>query len=412
MLAGPARADVVWLKDGRRLEGTVSTKDGKVAVELKKGVEVLLDPAEVDHVDVGESPRDVFEKKKADLIPGDPEPRYALAQWCKDVGLAREAHEMLEEVIRLAPDHAQARRDLGFVKDGERWVTEEELRRKLGLEKVDGKWIPAAEAKRIRHSAEVHKALQKALGDVAHGHPEQGQAELAALAQDPDPALVTQLALERLGDREAPVRLAVCGLLGKLKAKEAAPRLANLVFDDAELEVALAAARALWSLEEVPGRTSVVQNLFHKKESVRDRAAEALGAVLDPETIPYLIEALYLKTVRIVEVQEPGEQVIIRGTPGEVPIAGRFGGYHQPVMGVSSGETVLRAEDVFLSSKPVLRALAKMSGRDFGFLKGDWFRWWASEGKEKLLPKKGPNGPAPNGPQPNGGAPNGAAPGK
>src|SRR5581483_11433331 len=89
-LASPAFADTVWLKDGRKLEGSVAHRDGKVVVTLRKGVDVILDPGEIDKVEVGESLRDVFEKKKADLIPGDPEPRYMLAQWCKENGLAPE----------------------------------------------------------------------------------------------------------------------------------------------------------------------------------------------------------------------------------------------------------------------------------------------------------------------------------
>src|SRR5262249_7945523 len=140
LAAGPALADTVITTDGRRLEGNVTERNGKIVVSPKKGIEIILDKSEIEKIEAGPTLKDDLTKKKADLVPGDPEPRYALAQWCKEKGLSAEWREMLEDVIRLAPDHAQARRDLGYVKDDNgQWITEEALRKKLGFEKVNGK---------------------------------------------------------------------------------------------------------------------------------------------------------------------------------------------------------------------------------------------------------------------------------
>src|SRR5207302_2003034 len=127
-----------------------------------------------------------------------------------------EQKEMLEDVIRLAPDHAQARRDLGYVKDGDTWVTEDALRKKLGFEKINGKWVPAAEAKRTRRADEIKKLLVR----FALAWPKKDKKadaakdELDALSKE-DPALVGPLVEERLGEHDATVRLAFVQLLGK-----------------------------------------------------------------------------------------------------------------------------------------------------------------------------------------------------
>ncbi|MBI3723919.1 HEAT repeat domain-containing protein, partial [bacterium] len=332
-------------------------------------------------IDKGESLRETYEKKKADLFPGDPEPRYALAQWCKEQNLAKEQRELLEEVIRLSPDHAEARKDLGYVKDNGAWITEADLRKKLGFEKVNGVWVTAAEAKKIRRSGEVRKTLISISMNLAHAGASgaQARAALDALAKD-DADLVAPLVEERLGDTNAEVRRSLVELLGKLKQKSSAARLAQVVLDDADRSVRQAAAAALWATADVPARTDVVQALFHRRSQKRDRAAEALVVVADPETVPYLIEGLYIRVERTVEV-DPDDHVILRGGSGAALREGAFGGYHEE-------EAARARQSVYHDSSLALAALKKITGRDFDYSKGDWWSWWQKEGRAKLLPER------------------------
>ena len=53
--------------------------------------------------------------------------QYALAQWCRQRGLAAQQRAHLARVIELAPDHAAARRELGFVRVGPLWLSREEV---------------------------------------------------------------------------------------------------------------------------------------------------------------------------------------------------------------------------------------------------------------------------------------------
>jgi hypothetical protein len=387
LVATPALADTVVMNNGTTIEGTVTEKDGKVVVKKKNGIEITLDRADIAKIEVGNSLRDEYAKKKADLVPGDPEPRYALAQWCKDKGLTGEQKEMLEEVLKLSPDHPAARRDLGYVKDGDQWITEDAYRKKLGYEKVNGKWIPAADAKRQKRQEEIKKLLVRfALAwPKKDKKADQAKAELDALVND-EPGVVGPMVEERLGEHDAGVREQLVELLGKVKAKSSAPKLITMVFEDEDRDVRLTAAKAAWALEDVAARTKIVQSLFASKKVIRDRAGDALGCVQDPLTIPYLIEALYLVTVQ--EVVKDDEPPISRGWNG-IRAEGNFGGYY-----VQAGETQTETKVVFLYSKKVLAALKEMTGKDFDFSKHDWFQWWEKEGKAKFLKKDGDKGAA------------------
>ncbi len=383
--AGSVYADTVITTDGRRLEGTVTERDGKIVVSPRKGIEIILDKADIEKIEVGSSLRDELVKKKADLVPGDPEPRYALAVWCKEKGLSAEARELLEEVLKLSPDHAQARRDLGYVKDGEQWVTEDALRKKLGFEKVHGKWVPAAEAKRMRRAEEVKKLLVR----FALVYPkkdkkaEAAREELDALAKE-DPTLIGPLVEERLGEHDATVRLAFVQLLGKAKAKLQGAKLVQLAFEDEDSDVRLAAAWSAWQTEDNALRTQLVQSLYHAKPIIRDRAAEALGYIEDSTVVPYLIEALYLHGTKTVEVEV--ERPVTRGIGG-VSVQGNFGGYY-----VQMGEVEVQTRHVYVYSKKVLGALKRITKKDYDFSKKDWFDWWEKEGKKQA--EKKPEKPA------------------
>lgn len=376
LCAAPALADTVTTTDGRKLEGTVTEKNGKIVVSRGNGIQIILDKSEIEKIEMGSSVRDEYAKKKADLVPGDPEPRYALAQWCKEKGLAAEQKEMLEAVIKLSPDHAQARRDLGYVKDGDQWITEDALRKKLGFEKVNGKWIPAAEAKRGKRAEEVKKLLVR----FALAWPKKdkkataAKEELDALAKE-DPTLVGPLVEERLGEHDATVRLAFVQLLGKAKAKLQGDRLVALAFEDEDEDVRLAAAYSAWQLEDNALRTKIVQSLYAPKGAIRDRAADALAYIDDRATVPYLIEALYLVGTKQVEVQS--DVPVSRGIGG-IRAEGSFGNYY-----VQMGETEVETRYVYLYSKKVLAALKSITHKDYDFSKHDWFEWWEKEGKKK-----------------------------
>ena len=95
-------------------------------------------------------------EKKAALDPKDAQGHYELALWCEANGLKTDYRRLLRTVIKVDPDHAQARELLGYQKYNGEWMLEREIERlkkkeeeqkmlDQGFRKWDGQWYPAEE---------------------------------------------------------------------------------------------------------------------------------------------------------------------------------------------------------------------------------------------------------------------------
>jgi len=127
VLVAVARADIVKLKDGRKLEGEI-IEESSLEVKLKMRFGTQSFPrSEIASIERKKTDAQELEERKNALREGDADGRFQLMRWAERQGLRREAKELLNEVLRLDPDHAGAREA-------------------NGQKKVDGKWIDAAEA--------------------------------------------------------------------------------------------------------------------------------------------------------------------------------------------------------------------------------------------------------------------------
>ncbi|MBI1850863.1 MAG: hypothetical protein HYR85_11015 [Planctomycetes bacterium] len=121
-----ARADVVHLRSGGKVEGTIVEENTReVVVKTAFGTQKIA-RTDVASIEKGKTTREIYEEKKAALKPGDAEAIYQLALWCHDQNFGKEWKQHLEETIKADPDHAAARKALGFVKQGDAWMTPKE----------------------------------------------------------------------------------------------------------------------------------------------------------------------------------------------------------------------------------------------------------------------------------------------
>jgi len=172
-----ARADVVVLKDGRSVEGTViSDKDGVLKIQTEFGP-LEFPRADVVSIEKGKTRAQDFADREAAAKTA--EDFYQLGAWAQKRKMTKDAKRCMQKALDLDPKHAGAhaffghveykgewltpeQRDLrqksdeeaamlarGLVRFQDRWVTPDE---KLHLEKnevqVDGRWIPFADAQR------------------------------------------------------------------------------------------------------------------------------------------------------------------------------------------------------------------------------------------------------------------------
>ncbi len=168
LLAGPAFADEILLKNGRSLEGKV-TEAGDMVVFEKAGLRMEMRRDEVSEIRRTPSPKEEYAKRAAALDAykasagreekakkaDDAESRHRLGLWCATKGLKDEAKAEQEKAVALDPDHAGARRALGFVKTETGWRPEDEVMQEKGLVRAEGRWVTKEEAERIARGGDA-----------------------------------------------------------------------------------------------------------------------------------------------------------------------------------------------------------------------------------------------------------------
>ncbi len=177
-------ADVIHLKDGRKVEGTIVTKDAnKVSIQTKFGI-VEFAMSEVKSIEEKKTKDQLYEEMLENAGDRDTTALMKLVKWCKENRMSSKANKHLKQIIGLDPNHAEAREMLGYVKYEGGWVTKKE-REKLaeeaeakekeaaGLVKYNGEWLPKEDVEKLKSglvkyegnwvSAEEKERLEKNL---------------------------------------------------------------------------------------------------------------------------------------------------------------------------------------------------------------------------------------------------------
>lgn len=162
LVPGLLRADVVYLKGGGKLTGRITEQTAdKIVVDVGEGsVGVSMD--RVEEISKGLSPLDEFDARAAKLGPKDVDGWRALGLWAATKGLSSQSRAAYQRVVALAPDDAEAREALGYVRLDGRWITEEESYRARGFVKYEGEWMTPAEAQLAQSAAASERARDAA----------------------------------------------------------------------------------------------------------------------------------------------------------------------------------------------------------------------------------------------------------
>lgn len=122
--AGGLVADTVWLTNGRSLEGrAVVRDDGDVELHSTMGV-VRLPGHKVDRVERSQSIEDRVAARLDGLQSVSADDLYELGMEARLEGAYTLSERLLNEAVRLDPDHEASRRALGFVRTPEGWMLE------------------------------------------------------------------------------------------------------------------------------------------------------------------------------------------------------------------------------------------------------------------------------------------------
>jgi hypothetical protein len=116
LAAGALRADIIFLEDGRVIEGEIIRKtQEEVTIKTATGVTMKMEPWEVTKVVKKEEILKEYEKKRKELKPEDAQAFYELALWCKKHALKEQYEKGLRETLKLDPKHVEARKELDLI---------------------------------------------------------------------------------------------------------------------------------------------------------------------------------------------------------------------------------------------------------------------------------------------------------
>lgn len=165
-LTTTASADIIFLKDGRKLEGETKWTPKGLEIRMKHGT-VLVKKDQVIRVETTEMPRQEYERRLGELQPTDLEGVVELARFCIKSKFLKEARKLLLRVIdetefvvqdpvdgeeppneekrleaqrvRLTAEDGLGQLDFHFVEG--KWLPPEEFYPARGYTKKRGKWI-------------------------------------------------------------------------------------------------------------------------------------------------------------------------------------------------------------------------------------------------------------------------------
>ena len=286
-LISVASADTVMLKNGLSVHGkVVETKD---AVEVSSnGRTWRFDRAKVREIRLGESLPEEYARRKGELGASDAEGWFRLALWARERRLPQ-AREAYERVVGINSDHRAARRELGYERVGERWVTGDEAKRSKGFVLCGGKWMLPEEADRLMRAGLMKQAkstnahrkraieLVRALRD---DDPEMRAVAASQLAELPDAALLRPME-KALFAPDPKIRVLAVKTLSRIGDRVALPWLIRSSMYDAKKEVRSAAFRAIKSFKDADVFYPYARALYSKHPRSRIMAAKALGDLED-----------------------------------------------------------------------------------------------------------------------------------
>ncbi|MBN2560413.1 MAG: HEAT repeat domain-containing protein [Phycisphaerae bacterium] len=387
-----AQGDILHLNSGDKIEGEVLKDLGEAyRVRTLHGI-VDIPKERVVKYEKGPSPWFLYKEKRR-KCEDTAEGHYRLARWCRKHGLRAEETEHLERVVKLDPDHAKARRALGYVQENGGWIkprspkapTKEELEaRRIAreeerlLRKLISEWFVKIKA--------IHRGrMANQKGGMKSEKFRQAREQILAI-QDPLalPGLTGVLSAGNVAARRVLIEA-----LARFDEDEATMNLTVMTLLDPSAEIRELAAVELRRRKD--GR--VVEHLRlalrNDEEHTLRNAAVALGILKAREAVEDLISVLSTETRGTVRVSRPAylDDVLVGFGGGCRYTHGRRLFYYRPMMiGVLGPNTMVGTatwyEDrpVSIHRTEVQEALIAITGQNFGFDAGAWLQWWRQQG--------------------------------
>jgi len=409
-------ADIVKLKNGGEVRGVLkgsisagrpgsrleSRQHGKanslVRIETIRGTVVEIDRHEIEFVSRRRLAVEIYETKAA-KTPETVEDQLKLANWCRKNKLLRQNKIHLRKVIELDPNHALARRSLGYQRVSGGWMTRDEIFRSQGLVKYQGRYITPEELEIRSKSDDIrnlekdwYKKIFRWTKSLTKNNSKNAFVARSKLLAIKDPHAVSAIA-KLLGSRkERAVRLLSVQILAGIPGITPLPPLVSQSLFDRSTEVREYAFRSIMPERHRQALPYFLEGLKNPDNRIVRRAGLKLEEIVLEQSIPALIQAVTTFHLYNVEVPDNhkmtfnsdgtmGQKNILQLLPPNIVrglLAGQYpygvkihhwGGNAKP----STKTVTVRLEQ---RNKEVLSALRKLTGENFNYDKRTWLLWY------------------------------------
>jgi hypothetical protein len=369
----PLRADVFHLSDGGQVTGQLVERGpkGEYVVKTKLGGSVTFAKNQVkDFVRQSEFQQEYESRSRS--LPDTVAAHRALATWCKEKQLSTHVDHHLKRIIELDPDDEQARTALGYQNHQGQWLTRDDIMATRGMRFYDGTYrteqdIALRERDKAHSTAEVEwlhklKLWRGWLDGRKVDRAEEARVNIQAITE---PQAATSLVKMFDGERDDGYLPMWMQVLSQVRHPATMRKLIDLSILEPDRDTRLQCIEYLLGMNDQIDIQPYVKALRSKDNEIVNIAAEALGAIGDPEAVSPLIDALVTRHKFALEsVGEMSASFSPDGSGGSGLSAGNKPKFIQ--------------QDV--ENVEVRRALIALSGdQDFGFNKTAWDRWYQNQ---------------------------------
>lgn len=375
-----ARGDVLYLQQGGQVEGQLLNPDQAprqhYLMQTAEGVKLAVPAEQVERAVVKTEAERRYEAYVATL-PDTAAAHWDAARKCEVAGLSDQRIHHLEQVVRLEPDHADARHALGYSRVDGRWIRRSEAMEEKGYVRAGGSWrlpqeleLKSAEDEYEQKRVQWRRDLKMWREWIIKGRDPQkvmqGEQSIRGI-HDPLAAVPLVELLKR--DREpAPLRLLYIDVLAQLNSVDSLVALVRHALEDRDPNVREKCIDKLARAKSKAAVRQFMKTLKHDENILVNRAAAALSRMQDPEATPDLIDALITS------------HKFVEGSSGMTPT---FTGDGGAGLSMGGGQKVVRRK---LQNDPVLRALTVLNpGVNFGFDQTRWKAWYRAQNAPQMI---------------------------
>ena len=381
-----ARGAVFVLVTGGQIEGQLLNPDEKprqtYVVRTETGATVKLVSTQVDRV-LTVSDDLAWYRQALPKVPPTVAGHWTMAEECRRRNLNQQREFHLQEILKLDPEHAEARYGLGYSKVDGNWVKTDEWMLGRGYVRYRGAWRIAQDValeqtaekyeKQVKEWRQKVKTLRTAI-TKRRGKEQEALDAIRAIRDAAAAPALAEIVEDIRESRE--LRLVCIEVLGKLRCPAGWSAFIKRAVEDADPHIREACLDQL-SRFGTPQAVRACEKLLASKDNVKvNRAALCLGALQDPSATQSLINALITEHKFI--VQSSG------GSPGQMNLgfgSGPSGGGNS----FSAGGRPQVIEKKF-QNEAVLNALVSLHpGINFGYDVEAWKRWYANKDRPTVL---------------------------